>query len=149
MDWTIKTYAEANHPPVPVLRHPAALTVKSGQPLQLDSRGTTDPDGDSLSHLWFHYAEAVIPGELSLVGFDDIRLARFMPPPLTTVRMSQSELAKLAFQLLLDSLQQTAPVNHSMERGLQTQLVIRDSTTFAPPSAVFANPRQSESEQHL
>jgi hypothetical protein len=58
MDWTIKDYGQANHPPVPVLRHPAALTVKSGQAFELDARGSTDPDGDSLSYLWFHYPEA-------------------------------------------------------------------------------------------
>ncbi len=58
MDWTTQPYEQANHPPVPVLRHPAALTVKSGQPFELDARGSTDPDGDSLSYLWFHYPEA-------------------------------------------------------------------------------------------
>src|SRR5215472_8522913 len=32
-----------------------------------------------------------IPEELSVVGFDDIRIAEFTTPPLTTVQMSQSE----------------------------------------------------------
>ena len=31
MDWTTKPFSEANHPPVPVLSHPDAFTVKSGQ----------------------------------------------------------------------------------------------------------------------
>jgi len=31
MDWCIKSYQEANHPPVPVLGNPEELTVKSGQ----------------------------------------------------------------------------------------------------------------------
>src|SRR5205814_8357509 len=43
-----------------------------------------------------------IPRDLSVVGFDDIRLAQFMLPPLTTVQMSQAELARLAFDALLD-----------------------------------------------
>src|SRR5437667_6332901 len=34
-----------------------------------------------------------IPQELSVVGFDDVRLAQFMTPPLTTVQMSQTEVA--------------------------------------------------------
>ena len=58
MDWTTKSYKEANHPPVPVLAHPDAFTVKSGESFTLSARGTTDPDGDSLSYLWFQYPEA-------------------------------------------------------------------------------------------
>jgi LacI family transcriptional regulator len=42
-----------------------------------------------------------VPQELSVIGFDDIRMAEFLTPPLTTVQMSQSELAKLACEALL------------------------------------------------
>lgn len=58
MDWTIKSYAEANHPPVPVLNHNEFITVKSGQSINLNAMNSTDPDGDNLSFLWFHYPEA-------------------------------------------------------------------------------------------
>jgi hypothetical protein len=58
MDWCIKTYHEANHPPIPVLRHTEQITVKSGEGFGLDASGTFDPDGDNLSYLWFHYPEA-------------------------------------------------------------------------------------------
>jgi hypothetical protein len=58
MDWTIKPYAEANHPPVPRLGHPARLTAKPGQRVDLSAEGTTDPDGDGLSYEWFYYHEA-------------------------------------------------------------------------------------------
>ena len=58
MDWCVKPYAEANHPPVPHLNHPEAITVKSGQGFTLDAYGSRDPDGDSISYLWFHYPEA-------------------------------------------------------------------------------------------
>ncbi len=58
MDWTTKAYAEANHPPVPHLNHPDRITVKSGQSINLDAYGSSDPDGDSISFLWFHYPEA-------------------------------------------------------------------------------------------
>jgi len=58
MDWTTKSYAEANHPPVPALDHPDALTVRSGEGFGLGAHGTTDPDGDSLSYVWFPYREA-------------------------------------------------------------------------------------------
>jgi hypothetical protein len=58
MDWTIKPYKEANHPPVPKLAHAAELTVKRGARVDLSAEGTTDPDGDTLSYNWFYYLEA-------------------------------------------------------------------------------------------
>jgi len=58
MDWTTKPFAGANHPPVPHLNHPNQFTVKSGQAITLDAYGSSDPDGDSISYLWFHYPEA-------------------------------------------------------------------------------------------
>ena len=61
MAWATKPYREANHPPVPVLSHPDAITVKSRQRFYLDARNTTDPDGDSLSFYWFVYPEADHP----------------------------------------------------------------------------------------
>lgn len=58
MDWCTKSYQEANHPPVPALAHADKLTVKSGEPFHLNAAGTRDPDGDSMSYLWFQYPEA-------------------------------------------------------------------------------------------
>ncbi|MFA5422896.1 MAG: nucleoside hydrolase-like domain-containing protein [Phycisphaerae bacterium] len=58
MDWCVKSYEQTNHPPVPVLGHPEKITVKSGEGFGLDASGSTDPDGDNLSYLWFNYPEA-------------------------------------------------------------------------------------------
>ncbi|HZY80197.1 MAG TPA: nucleoside hydrolase-like domain-containing protein [Cyclobacteriaceae bacterium] len=58
MLWCTKAYNEVNHPPVAKLAHPDAFTVKSGELFHLNADGTTDPDGDSMSYLWFHYREA-------------------------------------------------------------------------------------------
>jgi len=57
MDWTIKPFSEANHPPVAKVNHPEEFTVKSGEYFRLDADGSTDPDGDSLSYFWFQYPE--------------------------------------------------------------------------------------------
>jgi hypothetical protein len=58
MDWCLKSFQEANHPPIPALGHPEQITVKSGEGFSLDASGTIDPDGDNLSYLWFQYPEA-------------------------------------------------------------------------------------------
>ena len=58
MDWTIKPYAEANHPPVAALGHPQSLNAKPGERVNLSARGSTDPDGNNLSYEWFYYPEA-------------------------------------------------------------------------------------------
>lgn len=71
-----------------------------------------------------------VPRELSVVGFDDTRLADFMIPPLTTVQMSQTELATLAFNALLKDVQRETPAPAGTEYLLKTQLVLRSSTTF-------------------
>lgn len=58
MDWTVMPYARANHPPVVRLQQPTRQFAKPGQGVWLSARGSTDPDGDSLSYYWFHYPEA-------------------------------------------------------------------------------------------
>ncbi|HEX2862652.1 MAG TPA: nucleoside hydrolase-like domain-containing protein [Lacunisphaera sp.] len=63
MDWTIKPYQEANHPPIAKLGHPAGISAQAGQRIELSAEGTSDPDGDALSYSWFCYYEA---GSLAL-----------------------------------------------------------------------------------
>jgi hypothetical protein len=58
MDWTIKPYNQANHPPVPKLAHANRITAKPGERVKLSAAGSTDPDGDALSYEWFYYHEA-------------------------------------------------------------------------------------------
>ena len=41
-----------------------------------------------------------VPEDISVVGFDDIALSSFMPPPLTTIRFSRAEIAEFAFDSL-------------------------------------------------
>jgi DNA-binding LacI/PurR family transcriptional regulator len=94
-----------------------------------------------------------VPKELSVVGFDDIRMADFMVPPLTTIQMSQSELATLAFQALLKETKRDTPDPEGSEYTLKTRLVLRSSTTFPPNHAdakarsTTANPKPARSRR--
>ena len=75
----------------------------------------------------------VIPRDLSLVGFDDIRLSQFTTPPLTTVQMSQTLLAEYAFQALRRAVEGSSAGPAGNEYELMTTLVLRRSTALAPP----------------
>ena len=57
-DWCVKSYEEANHPPVVVLGHAADLKAQLGTTVKLSAQGTSDPDGDKLSYHWWQYEEA-------------------------------------------------------------------------------------------
>ena len=73
-----------------------------------------------------------VPEGLSVVGFDDIRLAEFTTPPLTTVQMSQTELAMLAFKALLAEVGRDEALPNGSEYTLQTNLLLRKSTAMSP-----------------
>jgi DNA-binding LacI/PurR family transcriptional regulator len=73
-----------------------------------------------------------IPDDLSVVGFDDIHLSQFTIPPLTTVRMSQHELAKIAFQALLNEVKRERSARERHKYELTTSLVLRRSTALSP-----------------
>ena len=84
IDWTTQPRAAANHPPVPVLAHPATVTVKSGERFQLDAHESTDPDGDSLSFWWLHYPEAGTWREpIAIQGAPNIWSVSFVAPRVT------------------------------------------------------------------
>ncbi|MGO4911023.1 nucleoside hydrolase-like domain-containing protein [Leeuwenhoekiella sp. W20_SRS_FM14] len=68
IDWSVQSYADANHNPIIKLSHSDRLTVKSGEGFALDAFETTDPDGDNLSFLWFNYPEAGSYKKLIKVG---------------------------------------------------------------------------------
>jgi LacI family transcriptional regulator/LacI family repressor for deo operon, udp, cdd, tsx, nupC, and nupG len=65
-----------------------------------------------------------VPGDLSIVGYDDIALTRYLTPPLTTVHQPKLELGRAAMTMMLDLLGQR-PVE---DRVLQPTLLSRGST---------------------
>ncbi|MFC8733502.1 DUF6807 family protein [Luteimicrobium sp. NPDC057192] len=84
-----------------------------------------------------------VPGEVSVVGFDDIDLARFAKPPLTTVAVPRTQLGERAWKRLHEQISTTAV--HGDDAGpalpdsstdlLRTHLVLRESTGPAPDLA--------------
>jgi LacI family transcriptional regulator len=72
----------------------------------------------------------IVPDEISVVGFDDIHLAQFMLPPLTTVQMACKDLAAAAVEALRAGIEQDHPKAARREWQISTQLVVRQSTGF-------------------
>lgn len=77
-----------------------------------------------------------VPGDMSVVGFDDIHLAEFANPPLTTVRMSRQDMAHAAFKGLKQLREQGSSLSLPAIR-VETRLVVRQSTD-APREAIAA-----------
>ncbi len=70
-----------------------------------------------------------VPGDLSVVGFDDLDLAELVHPPLTTVRADGELLGATAFELLAERL--AHPARRTKRVVQPVELVVRAST--APP----------------
>jgi hypothetical protein len=63
MDWTVESPKQANHAPVALVdgkkgTAPLCVAVRPNTPVILDARGSSDPDGNTLSFSWFDYKEA-------------------------------------------------------------------------------------------
>ncbi|MDQ0599573.1 LacI family xylobiose transport system transcriptional regulator [Streptomyces canus] len=72
-----------------------------------------------------------IPEDLSVVGFDDLPVAPWVGPPLTTVRQPLTEMAEAAAKLVLDLARaEGTPAATRVE--LATSLVVRSSTAGPP-----------------
>jgi LacI family transcriptional regulator len=78
-----------------------------------------------------------VPGDLSVVGFDDLELSRVVVPRLTTVRQPLEEMARLGVELLL-RLVDGGEID-TLHIELATELVRRAST--APPAGRPGAPR--------
>ena len=101
--------------------------------LQLADRPTAIFAGNDLQALGVYQAARElrlhIPEDLSVVGFDDLPVARWVGPPLTTVRQPLVEMAVTASELVLALARGERPAQARVE--LSTELIVREST--APP----------------
>jgi DNA-binding LacI/PurR family transcriptional regulator len=77
-----------------------------------------------------HAAHALgvnVPGQVSIVGFDDIPLTRYTAPPLTTVHQPIADMAELAVKLVVDS-----STWEAVHRVFPTSLELRETTGPVP-----------------
>jgi DNA-binding LacI/PurR family transcriptional regulator len=72
-----------------------------------------------------------VPGDLSVVGFDDAPIALYVRPTLTTVAIPTYEMGQAAMRLLLAQLEGNT---EARLETLPTRVVVRDSS--AAPAAV-------------
>jgi DNA-binding LacI/PurR family transcriptional regulator len=72
-----------------------------------------------------HKAAVRVPAEMSVAGFDDLAIASFLEPPLTTLRQPKEEMGRRAATILLDLLQ-----GKQMETRITVpgELIVREST---------------------
>ena len=69
-----------------------------------------------------------VPEDVSVTGFDDLPVAKYLAPPLTTIRQERFALGKSAFSLLKD-LMSGLPVSTML---LHSTVVLRESVGKAP-----------------
>ena len=73
-----------------------------------------------------HAAGLAVPSDVSIVGFDDIPLARYTNPALTTVQMTASDVGVTAFNALFRLIGEEAVEGDVYQ--IPTKLVVREST---------------------
>jgi LacI family repressor for deo operon, udp, cdd, tsx, nupC, and nupG len=67
-----------------------------------------------------------VPEDVSVVGFDDIRFARYSDPPLTTIAQPMRDIGREAMTMMIDRL--SNPHGAARKCVLPTQLIVRGST---------------------
>lgn len=86
---------------------------------------------DSLAlgvQLWCQENGVSIPGDLALVGFDNIEYARLSAVPITTIAYPVAEIARTAVARLLDLIRDPGPMPPPRETAFDPALIVRAST---------------------
>ena len=77
-------------------------------------------------------AHVVVPDQLSIVGFDDIDIASFTIPPLTTISQAGVEMGRTSANLLLDMIEDRVGPDGIADIVVVPSLIVRQSTAPAP-----------------
>lgn len=67
-----------------------------------------------------------IPEDVSLIGFNDLSVSKYVSPALSTVRCYTTWMGEIAVQMILELIRQEAPV--ARKTTVETKLILRDST---------------------
>lgn len=81
----------------------------------------------------FQEAGRRIPEDISVIGFDDVSIASFSVPSLTTVRQPLLSMGRIAAQTIIDRIEERAA--YEQEIAVEPELVVRAST--APPNGAY------------
>jgi LacI family transcriptional regulator len=110
-----------------------------GQLQALPSRPTAivcSNDMTAIGVLRAAYMEGIrVPRDLSVIGLDDIDFAEYTLPPMTTIRLSRTDLARAAFEALRQQAEDPSSPNLQREFLVSTSLVVRGSTAKPPAGA--------------
>lgn len=80
-----------------------------------------------------------VPGDLAIVGFDNVGWAALHDPPLTTVRMFRRETGIQTTRHLIDKIERDSPPGFQLRLGVE--VILRESCGCPPNEQhVFANP---------
>ena len=135
MDGFRSAHAEAGVPVDDALTRPGNFYVESGyraarELLTAPDRPTAIFAGSDMAALGVYRAAhelgLAIPRDLSVVGYDDIAVAEWSTPALTTIRQPLAEMGALATSMLMDLVQGRQPPSRRI--NLATELVVREST---------------------
>lgn len=72
-----------------------------------------------------YQSSLTVPGDIAVVGYDDIELARYMTPPLTTIHQPKDELGELAVDVLIKRMAQPDLAQQRLQ--LTPKLIARGS----------------------
>lgn len=86
LDWCVKPFAEANHPPLARVEGALRRTVVPSAIVTLSAAGSTDPDGQALSFRWEWYPEAGACAGPVAIEHADSPQASFVAPSVPTTQ---------------------------------------------------------------
>ena len=102
--------------------------------LQLDDRPTAVMCSNDMAAIGVMHAilgaGLRIPDDFSVIGFDDVHIAQFTFPPLTTIRMSCLDLARGAVAVLCAGLKAKTSAAEVTNLTIPTELIVRRTTTI-------------------